>query len=189
VASLIIKGFDPEGGSYSPVNMYFERPKTVEQSYINICAQARMYNRYGGLKGIMAEANAATADHFSTHLKKSGLAEFIMYKQKINGSSAKFQNKTTPFYYVTNDVRDYQVKQANIFLRKYVDNIDLIELLEQMLMGAEENTDILDAWLMLMLALPPDFDTPPKEKFVRRRQVRVFKRDSSGRLVEQWITV
>lgn len=188
VAGLIIKGFDPDGGSYKPVAMYLERPKTVEQSYINLVAMVKYYNRYDSFKGIMAEANASTADHFATFINRVGLGKFIMYRKSLSGSRNGNQNK--PFYYVNNEIRDYQMRQANPFLRKHIESIQLIELLDQMLMAKEENTDVLDAWLMLFLALPPDYDAPPKLKKVeRRRMVRVYSRNANGQLVAQWKTV
>lgn len=188
VAGLIVKGFDPEGGSYRPVAMYLERPKTVEQSYINLTSLVRHFNRYDSFKGIMAEANASTADHFATFINRVGLGKFIMYRKSLSGSKKGNQNR--PFYYVNNEVRDYQMRQANIFLRKHISSIDLIELLDQMMMSKEQNTDVLDAWLMLFLALPADYDAPPKSKTVtRRRAVKVYTRNSSGQLISQWKTL
>lgn len=187
VAGLIIKGFDPAGDSYKPVAMYLERPKTVEQSYINLTAMAKFYNRYDNLKGIMAEANASTADHFASFLNRVGMGKFIMTRKSLTGSKTGNQNK--PFYYVNNEIRAYQMRQANIFLRKHIQSIHLIELLDQMLMNKEENTDVLDAWLMLFLALPSDYDQPPKKRIERRRMIRVYTRDQSGRLIAQWKTV
>lgn len=188
VAGLIVKGFDPSGDSYKPVAMYLERPKTVEQSYINLVSLVKYYNKYDTFKGIMAEANASTADHFATFLNKSGLGKFIMYRKNLSGGQ-KTGTHNKPFFYVNNEVRDYQMRQANIFLRKHIASITLIELLDQMLMSKDENTDVLDAWLMLFLALPPDYDQPPKMKVQRRRMVRVFTRNKSGQLVAEWKTV
>jgi hypothetical protein len=188
VAGIIVKGFDPNGESYKPVALYLERPKTVEQSYINLVSLVKYYNKFDTFKGVMAEANASTADHFATFLNKSGLGKFIMYRKNLTGGQQTgTQNK--PFFYVNNDVRDYQMRQANIFLRKHIRSITLIELLDQMLMSKEENTDVLDAWLMLFLALPPDYDQPPRQKVQRRRMVRVFTRNNSGQLVAEWKTV
>jgi hypothetical protein len=143
------------------------------------------YNRYEGLKGIMAEANAGTADHFATFLQKKGLGKYIMSKQNLYGA-AKTGAKTKPFVYVTNDARDWQIKQANLFLRKYIQNITLIELLEQMLESTEANTDILDAWLMLFFALPPDFDAAVKEKTKKKRMIRVYTRGKNGMVTSEW---
>ena len=187
VAGLIIKGFDPAGDSYKPVAMYLERPKTVEQSYINLTSMAKYYNKYETFKGIMAEANASTADHFATFLGRMGMSRFVMMRKSLTGSTKGNQNK--PFYYVNNEIRDYQMRQANIFLRKHIGSITLIELLDQMLMSKEDNTDVLDAWLMLFLALPADYDAPPKRKIERRRMIRVFTRNANGQLVAQWKTV
>jgi hypothetical protein len=188
VAGLIIKGFDPAGESYKPVAMYLERPKTVEQSYITLASMAKYYNKYDNFKGIMAEANAATADHFSTYLNRVGLGKFIMYRKNLSGARTNTQNR--PFYYVNNEIRDYQMRQANPFLRKHISSVMLLELLDQMLMGAEENTDVLDAWLMLFLALPPDYDASPKKKRVeRKRMIRVYSRNNSGQLIVEWKTV
>ena len=149
---------------------------------------AKYYNKYDNFKGIMAEANAATADHFSTYLNRVGLGKFIMYRKNLSGARTNTQNR--PFYYVNNEIRDYQMRQANPFLRKHISSIMLLELLDQMLMGAEENTDVLDAWLMLFLALPPDYDASPKKKRVeRKRMIRVYSRNNSGQLIVEWKTV
>ena len=187
VAALIIKGFDPSGLSYQPVAMYYERPKSVEASYINITNLSTAYNKHGGFKGIMAEANASTADHFATFLKKKGLGKYIMYRRDLFGNNKV--NSAKPFHYVTSDVRNYQMRQANPFMRKYGSSVTLLPLLDQMLMASDVNTDILDAWLMLFLALPDGYDEPVKEKVKRTRQVRVFKKDAGGRTVSTWITV
>ena len=33
IASIIFKGYDPDGGSFMPVGIYFERPNTIEQGF------------------------------------------------------------------------------------------------------------------------------------------------------------
>ena len=118
---------------------------------------------------------------------KYGLGKFIMMRKSLTGNKKGNQNK--PFYYVNNDIRDYQMKQANIFLRKYVGSITLIELLDQMLMAKAENTDVLDAWLMLFLALPPDYDKPIKRKAERKKMIRVYVRNANGQLIAEWKTI
>lgn len=187
VAAVVVKKFDPSGLSYQPVAYYYERPKTVEQSYITITNLSVLYNSFGLFKGIMAEANASTADHFATYLKKRGLGKFIMYRRDLLGNNKI--NSGKPFHYVNADVRDFQMRHANIFMRKYGSSITLLPLLDQMLLSKEENTDILDAWLMLFLALPDNYDEPVKQRVVRKRMVRVFKRDSRGVLVQEWQSI
>lgn len=187
VAAVVVKKFDPNGLPYQPVALYYERPKNVEQSYMSITNLSVLYNSYGLFKGIMAEANAATADHFATYLKKRGLGKFIMYRRDLLGNNKV--NSGKPFHYVNSDVRDYQMRQANMFMRKYGQSVTLLPLLDQMLMSKEDNTDVLDAWLMLFLALPDNYDEPVRQKVLRRRMVRVFKKDSYGRLIQEWQTL
>ncbi len=185
VAAIVIKGFDPAGGSYAPCCLYFERPKTVEQSYINICSMSKYYERVGNFVGIMAEGNSGVADHFSTYLKRVGLQRYIMYARDYANKKTTTRART-PWVYVTNHVRDYQMKEANPFIKRHYASINLLELLDQMLQPASANTDILDAFLMLFLALPPDYDKPPKAKVARKRQIRVKERDANGFLWDVW---
>jgi hypothetical protein len=188
VASVIVKMFDPAPGanSYCPVAIYTERPYTVESSYINIENQARYYNQYGGLKGISAEGNAGTADHFSTFLEKAGLGKLAMMRKDLSGKG--FSNKKKVFQYVNSDVRDWQMKQAHIFLRKYAHNIQMLMLIENMLLASNENADVLDAWLMWFVAVP-DFDKPVVKPSVRKREKTYITRDSNGRTVYKTISL
>ena len=186
VAGTIVKMFDTNGLIYAPVSIYTERPETIEQSYINLCSQARYYNKFGGLKGIMAEANAGTADHFSTFLEKNGLGKFIMNRQDLSGKGNS--NKKKLFQYVTVDVRDFQIKASNIFLRKYISNIRMLSLLNQMMTAKSENADILDSWYMWFIAAK-DYDKPAKTPPPPAvRQVQRMERDKDGRTITVWST-
>ncbi len=187
VAGTIVKMFDPSGDSYAPVCIYTERPKTVEQSYINLANQARYYNRYGLLKGIMAEANAGTSDHFSAFLKRQGMEKFIMNRQDLSGKG--YSNTKKAFQYVTNEVRDWQMRQANIFLRQHVQVIKMPKLLLDMMTPSSKNADILDSWLMFFIAAGADFDKPVKSKPpLMPRQIMQFRTDSQGRVIREWVT-
>ena len=156
VAMHIMAMFNPSGLSYAPVLTYLEEPKTVELSYINIVAAIRFYNKFGGFKGIAAESNAATGDHFTTFLEKEGLDRYILNRKDVSGK--KHSNVNINFTYVTIDIRNFQIRQANLFLRKYAQNIKMLSLLESLLKGAADNADERDAWLMFFLAIPVDFD-------------------------------
>lgn len=184
LAGTMVKMFDTNDLIYAPIAIYSERPKTIEQGYINLCSLAKYYNQYNGLKGIMAEANAGTADHFSTFLDKNGLGKYIMNRQDLSGKG--YSNTKKLFQYVTIDVRDYQMRQANIYLRKYIGNIRMESLLLDMMKGAEENADILDSWLMWFVAAK-DYDKPVK-KVVKttQRQIQVLERDMDGRTRYVW---
>jgi hypothetical protein len=151
-----------------PVCIYTERPETVEQSYINLLAQAKYYNQYGGLKGIMAEGNAGNADHFFTFLQKNGYEKYAMVRQDLSGKGIVNTNKT--FQYVTSDIRDYQMKQANMFLRKHIDSIKMVMLLDDMLKPLSENADILDSWLMYFVA-NKDYDKPLIQKVTKIKRL------------------
>lgn len=183
VAGTIVKAFDPSTQPHMPVCIYTERPETVEQSYINLLAQAKYYNQYGGLKGIMAEGNAGNADHFFTFLQKNGYEKYAMVRQDLSGKGIVNTNKT--FQYVTSDIRDYQMKQANMFLRKYIDSIKMVMLLDDMLKPLSENADILDSWLMYFVA-NKDYDKPFVQKITKiKTPTYTLSRDSSGRTV--WV--
>jgi len=184
VAGTIVKMFDPAGDSYSPVCVYTERPETVEHSYITLLSQARYYNKYGGFKGIMAEANAGTSDHFVTFLKKNGMEKYIMSNVDLGGKG--YSNTKKMFKYITKNERDWQMRQANIFLRKYIEVIKMVIVLKDFMKPDGDNADILDSWLMWFIAVGADFDKPIEKKIQAKRQVRMVKRDASGRTYVAW---
>lgn len=182
VAGTIVKTFDTID-PYSPVAIYSKRPDMIEQSYYDLDALARYYNQFGGLKGIMAEANAGTADHYSTFLEKRGMSHLIMNRQDLSGKGHSNTNKL--FQYVTIDVRDFQMKQANMFLRKYIGNIKMVLLLEDMMKATSENADILDSWLMFFTTpAGRDYDKPAKVATPTMQHTTYkFARDASGKTV------
>ncbi len=179
VAGTIVKGYDPEGGSYGPVCIYKERPETVENSYYVLMNQAKYYNKFGGLKSINPEGNAGNADHICTFLDKQGMGNYISFRKDLSGKGNSNTRKRGT--YVTKDVRDWQMKQANIFVRKYIGNIRMLPLLEEMLKPVGENTDIMDSWLMWFVDVGPDFDKPIKKIIIPKRKISIIQRDASGR--------
>lgn len=188
VAVVVTKMFEPREGDegvykrYTPVLISSERPNSVEGSYRQIINIAKYYNRYGGLKGINIEANGANAEHFSTFLEREGMGKYMMNKRDLTGKGNMDRKKF--FQYVTVDVREWQMRQANSFLRKHIDCIQFESLLNDMLKPKEENADILDAWLMFFIAAGPDFDKPVKPKVERViEKIRSLIRDPSGRMV------
>lgn len=187
VSGMIVKMFDPDGDSYSPVALYYERPKTIEDSYIKLANLAMHYNKFGGFQKFGAEANAGNADHFSTFLTKRGLAKYIAKKKDLSGKG--HVNTKKNFTYVTSDVRDFQIRQANIFLRKYVHHFKMVKVLNDLLKAATENADIRDSWLMFFVTVPMDFDKPyvkPKDRYKERV---IMTKDSQGRTTWQTIKI
>lgn len=178
VAGIVVKGFDPNGDSYSPVCIYEERPETIEQAYYVLINQAKYYNKFGGLKSIHPESNAGNADHIYTFIEKHGLAKYYANRKDLSGKGYSDTKKKGT--YVTKDVRDWQMKQANIFLRKYCGNIKMIRLLEDMLKPANENADVLDAWLMFLVDVGPDFDKPIIKRAIPKRTISTIHRRPDG---------
>lgn len=188
VAGVIGKLFDPQGLCYAPICIYDERPETIEQAYIILSNQVRYYNKFGGFKGIMAEANAGTADHFSTFLDKIGLGKFIMNRQDLSGKG--HTNTAKLFQYKTVDVGDWQVKEANAFLRKRIDVIKMPKLLADMMKSLLENADVLDAWLMVLVAMNSCYDKPIKSvRPIVQKQIRIMSRGANGETIQTWKTV
>lgn len=186
VAGVVVKMFDTNGLVYAPVCIYSERPQTIEQSYYNLAAQIIYYNQYGGFKGVMAEGNVGTADHFSTFLDKHGLGRFVMNRQDLSG---KGNSNTQKFFqYVNGPVQDFQYKQANIFLRKYIGMIRMKSLLLDLMKPMSENADIKDAFLMFFVGFGRDFDKPVTKKIrVQTPRYRLkLGSDAQGRSIQVW---
>lgn len=176
VASIVMKMFDPSADSFSymPVCVYYERPESVEQSYYKITNQGKFYNKFGGLKGFAAEANASTADHFSTHLEKEGLSRYIMMRKDLSGKG--YSSKTRVFQYITKEARDYQIRMANPFLRKYIQGVRHKKLLQDLMKSDQENADLRDAFFMFFIAIDPDFDKPiikTQQKYISSMELRI----------------
>lgn len=186
VASVIVKLFDPSGDSFAPVCIYTERPVSVESSYIHILSQARYYNKHGGLTWIDAEGSVGTTDHFSNFLQKEGMIKYAMHRKDLSGKGNINEKKF--FQPRDKHMMDWQFKQANIFLRKYIDRVKMLPLLEDMLKVG--NADILDAWLMTLIILGVDFDKPIKPKVtMKQRQILRKYRDAQGKVLQKWVTV
>ncbi len=181
VAGVIVKSYDNNGLVYAPVAIYCERPKTVEQSYYALIALLKYYNQFGGFKSIGAEGNAGTTDHFASFLTKHGLDKFIMSRRDLSGKGNSNTKKS--FQYRTIEVKNFQYRAANIFLRKYISNIRMLSLLEDMMKSINENADRLDGWLMFFV-VAEDYDKEiVKPKEIPKQPSYKFSRDSQGRTV------
>lgn len=163
VGLIIVKRFDPNDGnlpSYTPVAWYAERPKSFEDSYIKMTNVLKYYNQYGLLK-LTLQSNQAN-EHFGAHLIKQGLEKIIRMRFDLSGKGNENKNKMGIF--VTEDVIEWQYRQANVVLRKYAHLFKCKRLLEEILLPYDTNTDILDSWLMCLCGLGLNFDAPPKPK-------------------------
>lgn len=170
--------------SYSPVALYLDKPKTVEESYLQGTSLAKYYNKFGGLKFIAPEANAATIDHYSTYLTKEGMFRYLQRKRDLSGKG--YVNTKKIGQYIGDNEREWQMRQANVFLRKHIECIKLIPLLEAMLTGVEDNADVLDAWLMFFIAMGADFDKPKVVEKQYEHEVRVLTKLPNGKVVWEY---
>jgi hypothetical protein len=170
MASMIYKGFDPSGGDYEPVGFYFERPKTVELGYIYTINLFKFYNKFGGVKEINFETAAATGSHFATFLEKEGLIKYAMKRKDLSGLGYSNKNKLgTP---VNEDTLEWQIRQANMFLRKYGRNIRSKLLIQHLLKPANENADLRSAFFNFMTCIP-NFEKKVEKKIAPREISRV----------------
>lgn len=164
VGLVVMKGYDPTAGmdgSYYPVAASKIRPDEIEDSYDNIHNAFLYYNQHGGFQKFHAEGNAGTSDHFSSFLKAKGLSKYIPFAKDVSGKG--YVNTDKPFQFVTGDIRDYQVRQANPFLKLHGHKIKILILLTDLLKGKEENSDLRDAFLMFFCYMKIDFYLPIKK--------------------------
>ena len=170
-ASMVFKGFDPNGGDYEPVGFYFERPKTVELSYIYTVNLFKFYNKFDGVKEINFETAVATSSHFSTFLEKEGLLKYAMKRKDLSGKGWVNTKKLgTP---VNEDTLDWQIRQANMFLRKYGRNIRSKLLIQHLLKPVNENADLRSAFFNFMTCIP-NFEKKVEKKIMPREISRVI---------------
>ena len=85
------------------------------------------------------------------------------------------------------DVREWQMRQANSFLRKNISSIKCIPLLQQMLLPVDKNADILDAWLMTFIAMPFNFWDAEIKKVIEKKPREIRTITPSGQ--EVWIKI
>jgi hypothetical protein len=178
VAMVVTKMFDPsdEQSSYTPVAYYAERPSNFENSYIKQTNMIKLYNKFD-LAKVRLQANQAN-EHFGAHLTKEGLGKILGFRHDLGGVAKENKNKMGT--YVTDDIIEWQYRQANRVLRKYGQNFKLKRLLEEILMPYETNTDVLDAWLMSLIEMGIDFDKPVVKKAPPVRVVYENRLKSDG---------
>lgn len=170
IACVVSKMYDPDESivpSFCPVAIYHELPKSIEQSYYKISNVGRLYNQHG-LAMFCAEGNSSTSEHFGNFLVKEGLKKMIMLRKDLSGKGNV--NKTKWFNYRNDATLDWQYRQANIFLRKYIGGMYFLELLQQMQITT--NADILDAWLWCLVGMGADFDKPVIQKTYFREVIQ-----------------
>ncbi len=140
--------------------------------------QWNFYNQYGGGKEINYEVNASTGDHFGTFLEKNNLYQYAYKRKDLSGKG--YINTKKRGSAINEHTREWQVRQANMFLRQHGANIKSRLLLESLLMGENENADLRDAFLIFMISVP-NFDKPVERKEkVRYRSKVILTKNSDG---------
>lgn len=186
-ASIIFKGVDKGvdyDTSFTPVCIYYDRPGQVEETYRYFKMQHTYYNVHGGLKKIYFETNAGTGEHFQNYMIKLGLQKHLAHSVDLSGKGNINVKKVGQG--VTKETIDFQVKQANLFLRKYGYLYSCSPLLLNDLLKPEsENADLRSAFFVFMVPMK-DFDKPAKKKQeIEFRTVHQLVIDQAGNRVWQ----
>jgi hypothetical protein len=133
--------------------------------------QWNFYNKFGGGKEINYEVNASTGDHFGTFLEKNGLYQYAYKRKDLSGKG--YINTKKRGSAINEHTRDWQVRQANMFLRAHGHNIKSRLLLESLLLGENENADLRDAFLIFMISIP-NFEKPVERKVQEKFRSKVI---------------
>jgi hypothetical protein len=143
-AAVVTKGVDPQGEiQFAPVATYLERPKSIEHANIQLMNLAKYYNQYGKCK-IMCELNAG-AENLLQILINEGLSKMIMLRKDLNKSG--WVDRSKPWFYRAEIILRWQIEAANIYFKKYSHMVFFKELLIDATKGANDNTDVLDAFM------------------------------------------
>ena len=143
-AAVVTKGVDPQGEiQFAPVATYLERPKSIEHANIQLMNLAKYYNQYGKCK-IMCELNAG-AENLLQMLINEGLSKMIMLRKDLNKSG--WVDRSKPWFYRADIILRWQIEAANIYFKKYSHMVFFKELLIDATKGANDNTDVLDAFM------------------------------------------
>jgi hypothetical protein len=141
---IMTKGVDPQGElQFAPVAIYLERPKSIEHGNMQMIKLAKYYNKYGRCK-IMCELNAG-AEHLLQNLINEGLSRMIMMRKDLNKTG--WVDRSKPWFYRADVIKKWQIEAANIYFKKYSHMVFFSELLVDATKGADDNTDILDAFM------------------------------------------
>jgi hypothetical protein len=143
-AAVVTKGVDPQGEiQFAPVATYLERPRSIEHANIQLMNLAKYYNKYGRCK-IMCELNAG-AENLLQMLINEGLSRMIMMRKDLNKSG--WVDRSKPWFYRADIILRWQIEAANIYFKKYSHMVFFSALLVDATKGADDNTDILDAFM------------------------------------------
>ena len=143
-AAMVIKGVEPnEAFQFAPVALYCERPKTIEDANMRTVDLLKYYNMYGNAK-IIGELNAA-GEHLLKMVINEGLRNCLIYRKDINKTG--FVDVKKPWFSRADTIKEWQFEAANVYFKKYHDQVRFKRLIIEALKGADKNTDVLDAFM------------------------------------------
>jgi len=184
VAAIIVKTFDIATGMvFQPVAYMLDRPNLAQESYPDILELAMYYNKFGRFQKCCAEANAGTADHFTTHLERQGKKQWVAKRKDLSGKG----NTDTDKYgqYVNDYVKDWQKKELDLLLKKYAHCITMKSIIVDLLQPTTVNADLRSAMMLIPVYFHgTDFEKPPSEPEVIMMMIPKYNQ-RTGRI--DWI--
>lgn len=150
--------------SYSPSCLYHERPDTVQGAYDITLDLILYYNKFGTpdrpMVSVMPEANAATADHFTSYMTAKGYRHLLAKRPDLSGKGHSDQTKTG--VYMTNHSLEWGRRAINAWVQKYGYRNKMLEVILDLINLGAVNADIGSATLAAIIGQGLDYDAPPK---------------------------
>lgn len=182
LALCVTKMIDGLTLPYMPVLLHAELPKDgLEASIYKLIDIIKLYNKYGGVKGVNSERNVGFGEFFGSILVKESLGHLIMKKKDFSANG--FKETTKWFYYRDDETLARQYNLANSFLRKNISSIQMLPLLNDMMQPVGINTDLLDAWLGLFESVPDIGSEKKKVAASLRTRETTYLTWEDGRMV------
>lgn len=168
-ACVVVKTLDPTGTQYLAIAIYCERPRTIEQAHYKVLGLLKHYNQFGGVEVIQMEANHGL-DAFNTFMTKEGYHHLIGRAKDLSGKG--WTNKNNLGQQRTQHIIQFQYEMGNVFIRKYPQSLQMIELIDELLTPLSVDSHITDAWLQFFCAFPrfdekPKYKPPPPQRMIQ----------------------
>lgn len=149
--------------SYSPSCLYHERPDTIQGAYEVTLDLLRYYNKFGTpdnpMVSVMPEANAATADHFTSFMVTKGMGHLLARRPDLSGKNHSDQTKAG--VYMTNHSLEWGRRAINAWVQKYGYRNKMLEVILDLIQLGAVNADIGSATLVAVIGQGLDYDAPP----------------------------
>ena len=180
-AAVVMKGHDPmELYQFAPVAIYCERPKTIEEANMRTVDLLKYYNKYDNCK-IIGELNAG-GEHLLKMVINEGLKNTVMYRKDF--SKKGFVDTKKPWFTRNVQIKDWQFEAANVYFKKYYDQIRFRQIILDALKPIDKNTDVLDALEACLYGWGSgDLLNEKAPKKEQKKKVWIMTSDSAGKPV------